>query len=101
MLSVAAAQQACEHWLLTFQLAPGIDVAHLAPEQKSVLMDHRKYVSTLYAKGLVVGGRTNNPIGTLAIAVLACDEATAKPRCPMTRRAAPATSRARCVRSIC
>jgi uncharacterized protein YciI len=78
MLSVAAAQQAREHWLLTFQLAPGIDLAHLTPEQRTVLMEHGKHVSTLYAKGLVVGGRTSETIGTLAIAILACDEATAK-----------------------
>jgi hypothetical protein len=74
----AAAQQAKEHWLLIFQLAPGIDLAHLTPEQSAVLLEHRKYVSTLYAKGLVMGGHTNEPVNTLAIAVLACDEATAK-----------------------
>lgn len=78
MVSAAVAQQAKEHWLLMFQLAPGIDLAHLTPEQTVVLTEHRKYVGTLYAKGLVMGGHTNEPINTLAIAVLACDEATAK-----------------------
>lgn len=74
----AAAQLAKEHWLLMFQLAPGIDLAHLTPEQTAVLTEHRKYVGTLYAKGLVMGGHTNEPVNTLAIAVMACDEATAK-----------------------
>ena len=64
MLSVAVAQQAKEHWLLMFQLAPGIDLAHLTPEQTVVLTEHRKYVGTLYAKGLVMGGHTNEPMNT-------------------------------------
>lgn len=61
--SSVAAQQAKEYWLFTFQLAPGIDLPRLTTEQRAVLFEHRNYVSTLYAKGLVMGGHTNEPVG--------------------------------------
>ena len=64
LLNVARAQQAPTHYLLTFQLAPGLDVTRLTPQQKAVFMEHGKYLATLEAKGLVVGGRTDEPVNS-------------------------------------
>lgn len=77
-LGLLRAQQVPTHYLLTFQLAPGLDITRLTPEQKAVFAEHGKHLATLSTKGLVVGGRTNEPVGTLAVVILAADEATAK-----------------------
>jgi uncharacterized damage-inducible protein DinB/uncharacterized protein YciI len=67
-----------EHWLLTFQLAPEMDLTKLTPQQMAVFGEHGKHLATLQAKGLVVGGRTEETKGTLAMIILRCDEAMAK-----------------------
>jgi uncharacterized damage-inducible protein DinB/uncharacterized protein YciI len=64
--------------LLTFQLAPGLDLTKLTPEHMAAFTSHAKYLATLSAKGLVAGGRTNETVDTLAVLILACDEATAR-----------------------
>jgi len=66
------------HWLLTFQLAPGLDIRQLTPQHMAVFAEHGKHLATLQSKGLIVGGRTEEPAGTLAVLIMACDEATAK-----------------------
>ena len=73
---LAFAQQ--QHWLLTFQLAPGLDLTKLTPEHLAVFTAHGKHLATLSGKGLVVGGRTRETVDTLAMLILACDEATAR-----------------------
>ena len=76
--ALAAAAEAPSHWLLALQLAPDIDLTHLTPQQAAVFTEHGKHLGTLYARGLVAGGRTQETVGTLAIVILACDEATAR-----------------------
>jgi uncharacterized protein YciI len=78
LASVAAAQPAPQHWLITFQLAPGLDLTRLTPQHRAVFTEHGKHLATLSTKGLVVGGRTNETVDTLAVLILACDEATAR-----------------------
>jgi len=77
LLNMARADQAT-HYLLTFQLAPGLDITHLTPQQMAAFAGHGKHLATLQSKGLVVGGRTDETVGTLAIIVLATDAATAQ-----------------------
>ena len=76
----AAAQQppAVTRWLLTFQLAPGLELTKLTPTQMAVFAEHGKHVGALYAKGIAMGGRTNETVGTLAVLILECDEVTAR-----------------------
>jgi uncharacterized damage-inducible protein DinB len=78
MAGIAAAQSAAPSCLITMELAPGMDIRTLTPEQKAVFAQHGQFVASLEAKGLIVGGRTSEPVGTLAFFVLAADEATAK-----------------------
>lgn len=80
MTSLAAAQQSPpqQHWLLTFQLVPGLDLTKLTPQHMTAFTGHGKHLASLMTKGLVVGGRTNEMVDTLAVLILACDEATAR-----------------------
>lgn len=75
---VFAQQAPAQHWLVTFQLVPGLDLTKLTPEHMATFTGHGKHLAGLMSKGLVVGGRTNETVGTLAVLILACDEATAK-----------------------
>ncbi len=77
-LSQMGTAEQAKHYLLTYQLAPGLDATHLTPQQMAVFVEHGKYLATFKTKGLVLGGRTEEAVGTLAIVVLAADEATAK-----------------------
>ena len=66
------------HWLLTFQLASGLEIGKFTAQQMATFAEHGKYLASLQSKGLVAGGRTEETTGTLAILILACDEATAR-----------------------
>jgi len=43
------------HWLVTFQLAPGMDLTKLTPQHMAAFTGHGQHLATLKAKGLVVG----------------------------------------------
>jgi uncharacterized damage-inducible protein DinB len=76
--TIAQQAPAQQHWLITFQLAPGLDLTKLTPEHMTAFTAHGKHLAGLMSKGLVVGGRTNETVGALAVLILACDEATAR-----------------------
>jgi uncharacterized damage-inducible protein DinB/uncharacterized protein YciI len=79
LCSIATAQQAPSQYLLTFQLASGLDVTKLTEQQKGVFMEHAKYLGALRSKGLLLGGRTNETVNTQAILVFEGDESAARP----------------------
>jgi len=78
LCSLAGAQQPSAQWLLTFQLVPGMDITKLTQQQMAVFMEHGKHLAGLYGKGIAMGGRTNETVGTTAVLILTCDEAAAK-----------------------
>jgi uncharacterized damage-inducible protein DinB len=68
-----------EQYLLTYQLAPGIDLKHLTPEQIAAIHAHGQYLTTLQKEGvLVTGARTADPVHPSAITILNGDEASVK-----------------------
>jgi uncharacterized damage-inducible protein DinB len=78
LLGIVFAQKAPSQYLLTFQLASGLDATKLTQQQKGIFMEHGRYLDALRSKGVLLGGHTQEPVNTLAIVVFEGDEASAR-----------------------
>ena len=78
--SLAGAQEAPQHFLLEFELAPGVDVAHLTQPQMAVFQQHGAQLMKLRDEGVVIlGGHTDNMQHMRALVVVkATDVAAAR-----------------------
>ena len=74
VLAIAAAHAAPANFLLTLELAPGVDVAHLTPQQMGLLQQHAANLGKLRDAGiLLTGGRTDTPQHLRGLAILQAD----------------------------
>ena len=59
--SIAHAQEAPSHFLVEFELAPGVDVTHLSQQQQAIFQQHGAQLVKLRDEGVVIlGGHTDN-----------------------------------------
>jgi uncharacterized protein YciI len=80
LLLLAAIAAHAGNFLLVYELVPGLDMAHLTPQQVAVLQQHGANLTKLRESGvLLTGGRTQNPQHPRGLAIIAAEsEAAAK-----------------------
>ena len=79
LVNVSRAQHAPTHYLLTYQLADGVEVVHLTQPQMAALQGHGQHLMRLQKENvLMVAARTADPVRPSAVAILTGDEATAQ-----------------------
>jgi uncharacterized damage-inducible protein DinB/uncharacterized protein YciI len=79
LMVVALHSGVAGQYLLSYQLAPGVDPAHLAPAQAAALKVHGEYLQALQKKGmLLTAARVADPVHPSAVAIVNGDEASAK-----------------------
>jgi uncharacterized protein YciI len=76
--SLAHAQQAPSHFLIDYELAAGVDIAHLTEPQAAVFKQHGAQLMKLRDEGVVVaGGHTDNPQHIRAFVIVKAADAAA------------------------
>ena len=59
--SIVHAQEAARHFLIEFELAPGVDITHLSQQQQAIFQQHGAQLIKLRDEGIVIlGGHTDN-----------------------------------------
>ena len=78
--SFAQAPEAPTHFLIEFELAPGVDITHLSQPQRATFQQHGAQLMKLRDEGVVVlGGHTDNVQHMRAILIVkAKDTASAR-----------------------
>ena len=76
--SLAHAQEAPSHFLIEYELAPGVDFTHLTQPQMDVFKQHGAQLMKLRDEGVVIaGGHTDNPQHMRAFVIVKAKDAAA------------------------
>jgi uncharacterized protein YciI len=78
--SVGWAQDAPSHFLIEYELAPGVDITHLSETQTAMVQQHGARLLKLRDEGVVIlGGHTSDPQHLRGLVIVnAKDAATAR-----------------------
>jgi uncharacterized protein YciI len=78
--SIVHAQEPPRHFLIEFELAPGVDITHLSQPQQAIFQQHGTQLVKLRDEGVVIlGGHTDNIQHMRAVLVVkAKDTASAR-----------------------
>ena len=73
--SLARAQEAPTHFLVEYELAPGVDITHLSQPQMALVQQHGAHLKKLRDDGVVIlGGHTANLQHLRGLAILAAKD---------------------------
>ena len=73
-----AAPEAPSHFLIEFELGPGVDITHLSPPQQAIFQQHGAQLMKLRDEGVViVGGHTDNVQHMRAVLIVKAKDAAA------------------------
>jgi uncharacterized protein YciI len=76
--SLARAQEAPAHFLIEYELAPGVDITHLSQPQMALVQEHGARLMKLRDEGVViVGGHTDDMKHPRGIVIVAAKDAAA------------------------
>jgi uncharacterized protein YciI len=76
--SLTHAQEAPSHFLIEYELSPGVDIMHLTQPQAAVFKQHGAQLVKLRDEGVVVaGGHTDNPQHIRAFVIVKAPDAAA------------------------
>jgi uncharacterized protein YciI len=76
--SLAHAQEAPSHFLIEYELSPGVDITHLTEPQAAVFKQHGAQLMKLRDEGVVIaGGHTDNPQHIRAFVIVKAPDAAA------------------------